>query len=51
MKRDKLFEPYYKLGFNHFIYKNILGLRRPDGSTLRFYTFLIGLILTIAILF
>ena len=51
MKRDKLFEPYYKRGFDHFVFKNILGLKRPNEATFRFYLILICLILAIAILF
>lgn len=50
MKRDKLFEPYYKLGFNHFINKNILGLKRTKTLTQRFYFTLIILILSISML-
>ena len=49
--KDKLFEPYYKLGFNHFIYKKLMHLKKPQKETQRFYLTLITLILTISILF
>lgn len=50
MKKDELFEPYYKLGLNHFINKEMLGLKRPKDATLHFYFLLMTAILLIAIL-
>lgn len=50
MKKDELFEPYYELGFNHFINKNLLGLKRTKTITQRFYFILIILILSISML-
>lgn len=49
--KDKLFEPYYKLGFNHFVNKRILHLKKPKKDVQRFYLTLIGLILSISIIF
>lgn len=48
--KDKLFEPYYKLGFDHFVFKNLLHLKKPKKQVQRFYLSLIILILTISIL-
>lgn len=39
--RAKLFEQYYKLGFDHYIFKNIFGLNKPDKTVKRFYYLLI----------
>ncbi|MCH2448619.1 MAG: hypothetical protein MK198_00605 [Gracilimonas sp.] len=35
--RAKLYEKYYKLGFDHYIFKNIFGLHKPDKNVKRFY--------------
>ncbi|MDX1618184.1 MAG: hypothetical protein R3224_05325 [Balneolaceae bacterium] len=50
MKKEALFEPYHKLGFTHFVNKNLLGLKRPKADTRRFYFSLLFLILAIGIL-
>ncbi|MBO6585402.1 MAG: hypothetical protein JJ953_04805 [Gracilimonas sp.] len=39
--RAKLYEKYYKLGFDHYIFKNIFGLHKPDKNVKRFYYVLI----------
>lgn len=49
--KDELFEPYYKNGFNHFIYKKIMHLKKPKSQTQGFYMGLIALILSFSILF
>lgn len=48
--KDKLFEPYYKRGFDHFVFKELLHLKRPGKEAQIFYLVLIGLILAIAII-
>lgn len=35
--RAKLYEQYYKLGFDHYIFKNLFGLNKPDKNVKRFY--------------
>lgn len=35
--RAKLYEKYYKLGFDHYIFKNIFGLDKPNKNIKRFY--------------
>lgn len=35
--RAKLYEKYYKLGFDYYINKNIFGLHKPDKNVKRFY--------------
>lgn len=49
--KDKLFEPYYKLGFDHFVFKKLLHLKRPGREIQRFYFTLITLILATSIIF
>lgn len=39
--RAKLYEKYYKLGFDHYIFKNIFGLHKPDKNVKRLYYVLI----------
>lgn len=48
--KDKLFEPYYKKGFDHFIFKKVLKLKSPSDEVRIFYLVLIAIILTMAIL-
>jgi hypothetical protein len=45
--RAKLYEKYYKLGFDHYIYKNIFGLHKPDKNVKRFYYLIIAAMLMI----
>ncbi|MFD2531911.1 hypothetical protein [Gracilimonas halophila] len=40
--RAKLYEKYYKLGFDHYIFKNIFGLNKPDRNVKRFYYVIIA---------
>ncbi|MFN1835174.1 hypothetical protein AB2B38_007930 [Balneola sp. MJW-20] len=35
--RAKLYEKYYKQGINHYLFKEYLGLKKPDESIKRFY--------------
>lgn len=42
--RAKLYEKYYKRGFDHFIFKNVIGLEKPDKSIKRFYYFVITVV-------
>lgn len=46
--KDKLFEPYYKLGLNHFVFKQLMHLKRPSKQVQTFYLTLIFLILSVA---
>ena len=39
--RAKLYEKYYKLGFDHCIFKDVMGLRKPNKVVKRFYYVLI----------
>jgi hypothetical protein len=42
-----MYKNYYKYGFEHFINKNLLGLKKPDTKKRVFYlTILLGVILT-----
>lgn len=45
--RAKLYEKYYKLGFDHFIFKNLFGLHKPDKAVKRFYYTIIALALLV----
>lgn len=49
--KDKLFEPYYKQGFDHFVFKKLLHLRKPGKETQIFYLTLIAVIISISFLF
>ena len=49
--KDKLFDPYYKRGFDHFVFKKLLRLKRPKTATQIFYLSLITAIITVAIIF
>ena len=46
--RAKIYERYYKLGFDHFIYKQLLGLKKPKKPVRRFYYTLMLLILVLS---
>lgn len=48
--RAKIYERYYKLGFDHFIYKRLLGLKKPRKEVRQFYYVLIFLLLGISML-
>lgn len=45
--RAKLFEKYYKRGLDHFMFKNVIGLNKPDKKVKRFYY---SLIITIVVI-
>jgi|AntRauTorcE11897_2_1112592.scaffolds.fasta_scaffold00284_22 hypothetical protein len=47
--RAKLYEKYYKLGFDHYIFKNVFGLNKPDRNVKRFYYVLIAAVLMIGL--
>lgn len=49
--KDKLFEAYYKHGFDHFIFKNLLKLKRPKMAVQIFYLSLITAIIAASIIF
>jgi hypothetical protein len=49
--KDKLFEPYYKRGFDHFIFKKLLNLKSPKKEAKLFYIFLIVGIISLALIF
>jgi hypothetical protein len=48
--RAKIYEKYYKLGFDHFVFKQMLGLKKPKKAVRSFYYTLIFLILSISLL-
>jgi hypothetical protein len=48
--RAKLYEKYYKLGFDYYIFKNIFGLHKPDKKVKRFYYVLMFSVLMIGFL-
>ncbi len=47
--RAKLYEKYYKLGFDHYIFKNIFGLSKPDRNIKRFYYVIIAAALLVGV--
>lgn len=47
--RAKLYEKYYKRGFDHFIFKNVLGLDKPDKSIKRLYYAIITAVIILGI--
>lgn len=48
--RAKIYEEYYKLGFDHLIYKDVMGLKKPKKKVKRFYYVLMTLIIASALL-
>ncbi len=48
--RAKMFERYYKLGFDHLVFKNVMGLKKPKKGIRRFYLGLIAILLAIGLL-
>ena len=49
--RDKLYERYYKLGLGNFIYKSLMGLKRPRKAVKRFYyLFMIVFVLVVKLI-
>lgn len=48
--RAKLYEKYYKLGFDHYIFKNIFGLNKPDKKVKRLYYAIIISVMTVGVL-
>ena len=45
--KAKLYEKYYKLGFDYYILKNIFGLHKPDKNIKRFYYAIIAMALLV----
>jgi hypothetical protein len=48
--KSKIYERYYKLGFDHLVFKEVMGLKKPRKSVKRFYIILIFVILIIGLL-
>lgn len=48
--RDKMFERYYKRGFDHLMFKNVLGLKRPKKNTQIFYMSLMAILLAVGLI-
>jgi hypothetical protein len=48
--RAKIFEKYYKLGFDHLIFKDVMGLKKPKKDVKRFYYILMIVIIATALL-
>lgn len=51
MMKDKLFEPYYKRGFDHFIFKKLLNLKKPGKEARIFYFLLMAATIFLALIF
>ncbi len=47
--RAKIFEKYYKQGFNHMLFKQVMGLKKPDKNVKRLYYGLIVLVIVLAL--
>ncbi len=45
--KSSLYNKYYKLGLEHFINKQVLGLHKPSGSTNAVYFTLILMVIVI----
>jgi hypothetical protein len=51
MQRDlNTFEQFYKLGFDHLLFKKVMGLKKPKLREKLFYLTLISIMLFIGIL-
>lgn len=48
--RAKIYESYYKLGFDHLIFKDVMGLKKPKKRIKRFYYVLITVVIATALL-
>lgn len=48
--KAKIYEKYYKLGFDHMMYKDIMGLKKPKTRTKTFYLILIVVLIAIGLL-
>ena len=48
--RAKIYEKYYKLGFDHMMFKDIMGLKKPKKRTKTFYLILIVVLIAIGLL-
>lgn len=48
--KDKMFERYYKRGFDHLMFKKYMGLKRPKKDTRLFYLTLIAVLLIVGLL-
>lgn len=49
--KSALYNKYYKLGFDYFINREILGLKKIDAKKEAFYLALITLIIVVANMF
>ena len=47
--RAKIYEKYYKLGFDHMMFKEVMGLKKPRKHTKRFYLSLIVVVLILTL--
>lgn len=47
--RAKIYEKYYKLGFDHMMFKEVMGLKKPRKNIKRFYLSLIVIVLILAL--
>jgi hypothetical protein len=45
-----MYQKYYKLGLDHFIYKKLLGLEKPKVATYTVYLALMGIIIAIELI-
>lgn len=50
-KRFKTYDQFYKLGFDHFIYKRLMGLKKPKLRQHIFYMTLITMMIVAGSIF
>jgi hypothetical protein len=48
--KAKIYERHYKLGFDHLIFKEVMGLKKPRKGIKRFYFVLIFVLLFLGLL-
>lgn len=48
--KHKLFETYYKLGFDHFVFKQLMHLKKPKRQAQQFYLGLIACIIILSMI-
>jgi hypothetical protein len=48
--KAKIYERHYKLGFDHLMFKGLMGLKKPTKGIKRFYFALLFVLLIIGLL-
>jgi hypothetical protein len=49
--RAKMYEKYYKKGFDHMIYKDVLHLKKPKKDVQMFYLTILVIAIAVAFIF